>query len=119
MCVASLRVVSLRVASLCVAALRVASLCVASLRTTACDGTQAHDPSIPAQHSLELEVEDINSEINRQEALVMIRQLERQRPALEAPAAVQEPVQGPRGVQWALPRAPWSIPALPTVPVEA
>lgn len=68
------------------------------------------------QHSLELEVEDINSEINRQEALAMIRQLERQRPALAGPVVQEAPAPRP---QWALPKAPWSVLALPTVPVEA
>lgn len=73
------------------------------------------------QHSLELEVEDINSEINRQEALAMISQLERRRPALAAPAVQQgsTSVPGLPKPQWSLPKAPWSTLALPTVPVEA
>lgn len=64
-------------------------------------------------------MEDINSEINRQEALVMIRDLERHRPPLAAPPVPEQAVRVPQRPQRSLPRAPWSLPALPTVPVEA
>lgn len=74
---------------------------------------------VPPQHSLELEVEDINSEINRQEALDMICQLERRMPKKQqqpAPYVVQESP-AVRPSNWPLPK--WNLLALPTVPVEA